>query len=178
MAAKSSPWLPSSYIKSTGWSHLHTGRLLVSPRRFLLLLVSELCTCPVLRLLTVSIRTMFLNICCAQKASYASPTILPLTKWVSSSWGMRYLKVVLLLLEFNGINNIFSLPLQLIEIDTFMNGDKYAKLQNLILKGAPAGSLLMFFPDSLDHDCKVQQLNSSFQGRGKIGFHLCCWNKK
>ena len=58
-------------------------------------------------LLTVSIRTMFLNICCAQKASYASPTILPLTKWVSSSWGMRYLKVVLLLLEFNGINNIF-----------------------------------------------------------------------
>ena len=129
-------------------------------------------------LLTVSIRTMFLNICCAQKASYASPTILPLTKWVSSSWGMRYLKVVLLLLEFNGINNIFSLPLQLIEIDTFMNGDKYAKLQNLILKGAPAGSLLMFFPDSLDHDCKVQQLNSSFQGRGKIGFHLCCWNKK
>ncbi|KAL6327575.1 hypothetical protein AAG906_021866 [Vitis piasezkii] len=36
-------------------------------------------------LLTVSIRTMFPNICCAQKASYASPTILPLTKLVSSS---------------------------------------------------------------------------------------------
>ena len=109
---------------------------------------------------------------------HASPTILPLTKSVSSSWGMRYLKVVLLLLVFNGIYNIFALPLQIIEFVTFMNGDKYAKLQNLILKGAPAGSLLMFFPDGLDHDCKVQQLNSSFQGRGKMGFHLCCWNKK
>ena len=87
---------------------------------------------------------------------------------------MRYLKVVLLLLVFNGIYNIFALPLQIIEFVTFMNGDKYAKLQNLILKGAPAGSLLMFFPDGLDHDCKAQQLNSSFQGRGKIGFHLCC----
>lgn len=146
MAAKSSPWLPSSYIKSTGWSHLHTGRLLVSPRRFLLLLVSELCTCPVLRSLN------------CKHTNNVSQYLLCSKGILCKSYNFAAYK--------------------LIEIDTFMNGDKYAKLQNLILKGAPAGSLLMVFPDSLDHDCKVQQLNSSFQGRGKISFHLCCWNKK